>query len=121
MGKGKSLMQTAFWSRRRGLGALVAGTAVAAASSVPLPVAAAAAGAAGADPVPLPGAERAETVGVRLTGGKGVKSAATDLSGADAENRAFLAVTPPQRTVQDSRLAPVRIRKGLSDLWGPAA
>ncbi|MGW2615924.1 hypothetical protein [Streptomyces sp. NPDC001500] len=113
-------MQTAFWSRRRDLGVLVAATAVAAASPVPRPAAAAAAETAGADPVPLPGAERAETVGVRLTGGKGVQ-AATALSGADAGNRAFLAVTPPQRTVQHNRLALVRITKGLGDLWGPAA
>ncbi|MER6044291.1 ALF repeat-containing protein, partial [Streptomyces sp. NPDC001856] len=102
-------MQTALWSRRRVLGAIAAATAVASTPAVLRPATAAAAETAGTGPVPLPDTDRAKAVRAWLTGGTGVKAAAaTALYGTDAEIQNFLAVTLPQQTVQDNRVAIVR-------------
>ncbi|WP_432072057.1 ALF repeat-containing protein [Streptomyces wuyuanensis] len=111
-------MQTTFWSRRRVLGALAAATAVASTPSALLaPIAAAVEGNA-PDPVPLPATERAKVVKAWISGGRGVKSAATHaLVGSDSEIQTFLAETLPNQTVQDNRVALVssldRAGKGL--------
>ncbi|MFB7597168.1 hypothetical protein [Streptomyces sp. NPDC056160] len=123
-------MQKAFWSRRRGLGALAAATAVAATSSVLWPATATAAETAGTGPVPLPETERARAVRAWPTGGKGVKAATiTALYGTDTGIRGAAdkalgggLVEPVVDKITDTGTDLVSgITKGLSDIWGLTA
>ncbi|MEU5090104.1 hypothetical protein [Streptomyces sp. NPDC021356] len=123
-------MQKAFWSRRRGLGALAAATAVAATSSVLRPATAAAAETAGTGPVPVPETERAKAVRAWLTGGKGVKAAAstarygtgTEIRGAADKALGGGLVKPVVSKITDTGEDLVSgSTKGLSDIWGLTA
>lgn len=92
------------------LGALAAATAVASTPSMLLTPVAVAAESAAADPVPLPDTERAKVVKAWISGGRGAKSAAAEaLLGSDSEIQTFLAETLPNQTVQDNRVAIVKL------------
>lgn len=100
-------MNTIFWSRRRVLGALAAGTAVAATSSLVLNRAAAWAEtlpAAEGPPPNLPDTDRGKAVWAYKTGGKAVREAAVAaLTGTPAALTGFLTTHLPTARAEDNR------------------